>query len=323
MKKTDKILITGGYGLVGTALVNFFLEKNFKVVVFGKRKSKKRKKFFFKSENLIFENGDLVNFNILRQILNKHKFDGIFHLGSQTQVLDAIKNPYATYQANFIGTLNLLEVHRQTNNNIPLLYGSTDRVYGDLKKKYYYEKDNLSAIYPYDCSKATSDMMCQSYSKTYSSKIGIVRSCNIFGECDFNLNRIVPETVISLLKNKKIKIRTTGKHKRDYIYVGDICRAYYEIFNKLKSSKNNLAIYNTSSNYNLTSLQLIKKIHKLMNVKENYIIENKSKTEIKNLRLNFDKIKKEIKWKPLISLDQGLINTIHWYKKNIQLFKNF
>ena len=127
-------------------------------------------------------------------------------------------------------------------------------------------------------------MMCQSYSNTYKSKIGIVRSCNIFGECDFNLHRIVPETVISLLKNKRIKIRTTGKHKRDYIYVGDICRAYYKIFNKLRFSKNNLAIYNTSSNYNLTSLQLIKATQ-INERKENYIIENKSKTEIKNLRL--------------------------------------
>ena len=286
MRKINKILITGGFGLVGTALVNFFLNKKFKVVVFSKKKPVIRKKFFTKSKNLIFENGNLINKAKLEKVFNKHAFDGIFHLGSQTQVLNALKDPYNTYKANFIGTLNLLEIHRKTNNSVPFLYGSSDRAYGDLKKKYYTENDNLNAIYPYDCSKATSDMICQSFSKTYNSKIAIVRSCNIFGECDFNLNRIIPETIISLLKNKKLKIRTNGMQKRDYVYVGDICKAYYKIFIKLKSSKKNLAIYNTSSNYNLTTLQLVKKIYKLMAVKENYIIQNKSKTEIKNLRLN-------------------------------------
>ena len=126
--------------------------------------------------------------------------------------------------------------------------------------------------------------------------------------------------VILILKKKTLKIRTTGKQKRDYVYVNDICRAYYKIFIKLQTSKNNLIIYNTASKYNLSALQLIKKIYKIMNTKENYIIKNVSKAEIKNQRLNYNKIKKEIKWKPLISLDSGLKKTINWYKVNKSLF---
>ncbi|WP_440675413.1 GDP-mannose 4,6-dehydratase [Candidatus Pelagibacter sp. HIMB1593] len=323
MSKINKILITGGFGLVGTALVNFFLKKKFKVVVFSKKKLIIRKNFFIKSKNLIFENGNLINKTRLKKVFNKHDFSGIFHLGSQTQVLKALKKPHNTFKANLIGTLNLLEIHRKKNNKVPFIYSSTDRVYGDLKKKYYTENDNLNAIYPYDCSKATSDMICQSFSKTFNSKIAIIRSCNIFGECDFNLNRIVPETIISILKDKKLKIRSNGMQKRDYVYVGDICKAYYKIFINLKNSKNDLLIYNASSNYNLTTLQLVKKIYKLMALKENYMIENNSKVEIKNQRLNFNKIKSEINWKPNTSLEQGLRYTINWYKKNIQLFKNF
>lgn len=320
MKKIKKVLITGGYGLVGTALVNLFLKKKIKVVILSNKKPHRRKKFFIRSKNLMFENGNLTNLKILNKIFSKHEFDGIFHLGSQTQVIYAFQNPYETYQANLIGTLNLLEIHRKKYNNIPFLYSSTDRAYGESKKKFYSENDSLNAVYPYDCSKATSDMLCQSYSKTYNSKIGIVRSCNVFGECDFNLNRIIPETIISLLKKKKLKIRSSGIQRRDYVYVDDICRAYFKIFNKLRFSKNNLTIYNVASKYNLSALQLIKKIYKLMSIKENYVIENKSKAEIKNLRLNFNKIKREIKWEPLISLDQGLKRTINWYKKNIELF---
>lgn len=109
-------------------------------------------------------------------------------------------------------------------------------------------------------------------------------------------------------------------NKRDYVYVSDICRAYYKIFIKLQNSKSCLMIYNTASRDNLSALQLIKKIYKIMNVKENYIIKNTSKAEIKEQRLNYDKIKKEIKWKPLISLDHGLKKTINWYKYNQNLF---
>lgn len=320
MSKINKVFITGGYGLLGTALVNFFLIKKIKVVILDFKKPNYRKNFFFTNKNLIIEKGDLINFKTIQKIFARHKFDGIFHLGAQTQVLDAFKKPYNTYQTNLIGTLNILEIIRKNKINTPFLYSSSDKAYGELKNKYYFETDNLSGVYPYDASKSVSDIICQSYSKTYNSKIGIIRSANIYGECDFNLNRIVPETIISILKNKRLIIRSTGKQKRDYIYVEDICKAYYKIFQKLKISKNNLLIYNTASKDNLSALQLVKKIFKIMNVKENFIIKNISKAEIKNQRLNFNKIKREIKWKPTVSLDVGLKKTINWYKENIDLF---
>lgn len=111
--KIKKILVTGGYGLLGTSLVNFFLKKKIKVVVFDLKKPFFRKNFFIKSNKLVIEKGDLTNFNSLKKLFNDHRFDGIFHLGAQTQVLDALKNPYDTYQANLIGTLNILEILRK------------------------------------------------------------------------------------------------------------------------------------------------------------------------------------------------------------------
>mgnify|MGYP006078494489 FL=1 len=316
----NKILITGGYGLLGISLVNFFLRKKAKVVIFDYKKPTIRKKFFTQSKNLIIEKGNFINLNNLVKIFKKHKFDGVFHLGAQTQVLKAYEKPYETFQTNVVGTLNLLEILKRQVINIPLLYSSSDKAYGELQKNYYYEDDNLNAVFPYDASKSTSDLICQSYSKTYDMKVGIIRSANIFGECDFNLKRIVPETVISILKNKQLKIRSSGKQKRDYIYVEDVCRAYYKVFLKLKNTKNNLLIYNTGSKYNLNALQLVKKICKILNVKENYIVKNISKAEIQNQRLNYNKIKKEINWSPIYSLDYGLKKTIFWYKKNIKLF---
>ena len=316
----QKVLITGGYGLLGVSLVNFLLKKKIKVVILDYKKSNKRKIYFTKSKNLIIEKGNFVNFNNLLRIFKKHSFDGIFHLGAQTQVLKAFNKPYETHQTNVLGTLNLLEILRQKKLNIPFVYSSSDKAYGELKKKYYFENDKLNGLFPYDASKSASDLICQSYSKSYNIKVGIIRSANIFGECDFNVNRIVPETIISVLKNKKLKIRSSGKQKRDYIYVEDVSRAYFNVFSELKNKKKYLLIYNTGSKYNLNALQLIKKIYKILNVKENYIIKNTSKAEIQNQRLNYNKIKKEIGWKPTFSLEYGLIKTVNWYKKNIKLF---
>ncbi len=192
----QKVLITGGYGLLGVSLVNFLLKKKIKVVVLDYKKSNKRKIYFTKSKNLIIEKGNFVNFNNLLRIFKKHSFDGIFHLGAQTQVLKAFNKPYETHQTNVLGTLNLLEILRQKKLNIPFVYSSSDKAYGELKKKYYFENDKLNGLFPYDASKSASDLICQSYSKSYNIKVGIIRSANIFGECDFNVNRIVPETII-------------------------------------------------------------------------------------------------------------------------------
>tara|TARA_B100001057_G_scaffold237100_1_gene237443 strand:+ start:3168 stop:4124 length:957 start_codon:yes stop_codon:yes gene_type:complete len=315
-----KFLITGGYGLLGVSLVRLLLKKKNKVVILDYKKSNKSNFFFKKNKNLIIENGNFVNFKSLLKIFQKHNFDGIFHLGAQTQVLKAYQDPYHTHQTNVLGTLNLLEIIRIKKLKIPLIYSSSDKAYGELQKKYYYENDKLNASFPYDASKSASDIICQSYSKTYNIKVGIIRSANIFGECDFNIGRIVPETIISILKSKKLKIRSSGKQKRDYLYVEDVSIAYHKVFLELKNKKKKLLIYNTGSKHNLNALQLIKKIYKILGVQENYIIMNSSKAEIQNQRLNYNKIKREIGWEPKFSLDFGLKKTISWYKQNIKLF---
>ena len=196
-----KFLITGGYGLLGISLVKLLLKKKAKVVILDYKKSNKSDLFFEKNKNLKIENGNFINMKSLIRIFKKHNFDGIFHLGAQTQVLRAYQDPYHTHQTNVLGTLNLLEIIRIKKLKIPLIYSSSDKAYGELQKKYYYEDDKLNASYPYDASKSASDIICQSYSKTYNIKLGIIRSANIFGECDFNVGRIVPETIISVLKN--------------------------------------------------------------------------------------------------------------------------
>tara|TARA_B100000941_G_C28433922_1_gene515819 strand:- start:108 stop:1058 length:951 start_codon:yes stop_codon:yes gene_type:complete len=310
-----KFLVTGGFGLLGVSLVNLLLKKKYKVVILDYKY--KRKHFFKKNKNLIIIKGNFTNKKTVEKILLKNKFQCIFHLGAQTQVLKGLKNPYNTYKVNVIGTLNFLETLRNKNLQIPFIYSSSDKAYGELEKKFYLETDKLNANYPYDTSKSSSDLICQSYSKTYKLKVGIIRSANIFGGYDLNLNRIFPDTILSILKNKQLIIRSSGKQKRDYIYVEDVSNAYYSLYKYLIKSSNNLKVYNIGSKYNLTTLQIVKKIYQIMKKPENFVIKNYSKAEIQNQRLNYNKIKRELKWKPKFNLKLSIIKTINWYKNNL------
>ena len=125
-----------------------------------------------------------------------------------------------------MGTVNILECIKNTNPKIVFIYASSDKAYGEKKSSSYKESDKLNAIYPYDVSKSASDLISQSYSITYGLSVGILRCANLYGPGDFNLKRIIPETIINTFKNKKLKIRSNGKLTRDYLYVEDAADAY-------------------------------------------------------------------------------------------------
>ena len=222
-----------------------------------------------------------------------------------------------------MGTINLLELIREIDSNILFIYSSSDKAYGEIKKRDYLETDKLDSVYPYDLSKTCSDLICQSYSKVYDLNVAIVRCGNLYGPGDFNKNRIIPETIISTIQNKKLKIRSSGKLVRDYLYVDDAVSAYYLIMNEMLKKGKKLLIYNVGSKDNFSVVSLVKLILKIMNKdKLKPIILNKSKQEINFQKLNDKKIRKELGWKQNVSMALGLKNTINWYKKNYSFFVN-
>ena len=320
MKKN--ILITGGMGLLGKPLIKFLSKKKYNVFVLDKSKNKKRNKLISRKV-ASFVYGNFQNKPLLKKIIKNKKINIIFHTGAITQVLQGLRDPYGTYKNNIMGTVNILECIREVDPSILFVYSSSDKAYGEVKDRSYLENDNLSSIYPYDLSKTCSDLICQSYFTVYKLNVAIVRCGNLFGPGDFNLNRIIPETIISLINNKRIKIRSSGKLVRDYLYVDDAVNAYYMIMKTLEKYKNKkLLIYNVGSKYNLSVLQLVNLILDLMKKKHlKPIIMNKSKQEINFQKLNDNKIKRDLGWKQKVSLKSGLFKTIKWYQDNYKLFK--
>ncbi|MFL2878821.1 MAG: NAD-dependent epimerase/dehydratase family protein [Candidatus Pelagibacter sp.] len=314
------ILVTGGLGLLGKPLVTFLKKKKYNVFVLDRSKNKKRNRLI-KGKNTNFIYGNYQNKNFLKKTIKNRKINIIFHTGAITQVLEGLKYPLKTYKNNIMGTINILECIRQINPKILLIYSSSDKAYGEIKKRNYLESDNLNSIYPYDLSKTCSDLICQSYSKVYNLKVAIVRCGNLFGPGDFNKNRIIPETILSTIKNQRLKIRSSGKLIRDYLYVDDAVKAYFMIMNKLKNTNSKILIYNVGSKDNLSVIKLVNMILGLMKRKDlKPIILNKSKKELKLQKLNDNKIRKELKWRQSITIKKGLNKTINWYKENRNLF---
>ena len=314
------ILVTGGLGLLGKSLVIFLKKKKYNVFVLDRSKNKKRNRLI-KGRNINFIYGNYQNKNFLKKTIENKNINIIFHTGAVTQVLEGLKYPLKTYKNNIMGTINILECIRQINPKILFIYSSSDKAYGEIKKRNYLENDTLKSIYPYDLSKTCSDLICQSYSKVYNLKVAIVRCGNLFGPGDFNKNRIIPETILSTIKNQRLKIRSSGKLIRDYLYVDDAVKAYFMIMNKLKNNNSNTLIYNVGSKDNLSVIKLVNMILSLMNRRDlKPIILNKSKKELKFQKLNDNKIRKELGWKQSITINKALNKTINWYKENRNLF---
>jgi len=316
----QNILITGGFGLLGGNLYNFLKDKKYNVYILDKKKNFLKKNYFKVDKKKVFL-GDYLDKDYVKKIIIKNKINVIFHTGAVTQVLLALKDPEYTYNNNINGTLNFLEIIRKINKKIVFIYSSSDKAYGEVGKKSYKEETCLNSIFPYDVSKSCSDLICQSYAKTYNLKIGILRCGNLYGPGDFNTGRLINGFIISKIKNKRFIIRSNGKLVRDYLYVGDAVNAYYLTMKALINKKKNLRIYNVGSKYNLNVLEMTSKVSKIVDNKEaNLKILNSSKNEISFQKLNYKKIMKELNWSQKVDLNTGLKKTIEWYKSYINLF---
>ena len=317
------ILVTGGMGILGSSLLNILSKKyNKKNIYFLDRNKNKKRKYPLNIDKFKSISGNFNNYNEVYNIIKSKKIDVIFHLGAVTQVIDAYKSPINTFNTNIKGTINICESIRKIDKEILFIYSSSDKAYGSMTKKEYFENDRLHGDFPYDVSKSASDLIVQSYSKTYNLKVGIIRSGNIFGPGDFNLDRLVPGVIVNSIKNKKTYVRSNGKLSRDYVYVDDVARGYSLLLEKMRKDKKRLFIYNIGSKTNLTVIQMINKILFVLKKKElRPIILNNSKIEIKEQKLNYLKARKELNWNIKNKFITDLKKTVNWYKKNISFFR--
>jgi len=314
--KNKKILVTGATGLLGSHLVKNLLDEGNKVIVLVR--DKVPYSYFYElrlNKKTVIVDGDLLDRNLIERVMFEYEIDGVFHLGAQTQVVTANSYPLSTWRSNVEGTWNMLEAARNYGGCKTIIVASSDKAYGEHKQLPYLEDTPLLGISPYDASKACADMISRSYAITYGLPVVITRCANIFGEGDYNLQRLIPGAIDAFSKNRVFIIRSDGKLVRDYIYVKDVVEAMLLIWKVFEKEGLGGEVFNISSEKPMSVLAIVKEISKVMKKRLKYKIARIARNEIKKQTLSASKLKSRLGWKVAYSLNKGLKKTIDWQMK--------
>lgn len=299
--KGKRVLITGINGFIGS---NLAMElKKLKADVYGV------------SSKIIAKNvlkSDILDISRLDNFVGKNKIQICFHLAGHSLVEEGQSDPYNTFSVNIQGTLNMLELARK-NKFEKIIIASSSHVYGKNKVPYY-EGFIPRPSRPYETSKACTDLIAQSYADTFNLPVYISRFVNVYGPGDLNFNRIFPKVIRHIYKEEKM-LFWGGNVVRDYLYISDAVDAYL----KLCTNKNKFRGMNRVFNFgggNLISVKdLLVKISshakKPLKIKKSSI---KRQKEIKSQYVSFAKAKKILGWNPSVTLDEGILRSLDWYR---------
>jgi CDP-glucose 4,6-dehydratase len=261
-------------------------------------------------------NGDVTDLALLERILNEYEIETVFHLAAQAIVLTANRSPVSTFESNIRGTWSILEASRRSPWVKRIVVASSDKAYGEHTELPYDEGMSLRPTNFYDVSKASAELISQAYFKSYRLPVAIARCGNLYGGGDLNFNRIVPGTIESAHRGVSTVIRSDGQYVRDYFYVMDAVEAYLSLAQHMDSPGGVVGqAFNFSNEEPITVLGLVERILKRMGREElkPEVLGNAS-GEIVKQYLSSRKSRETLGWKAAFSLDEGLDQTISWYR---------
>ncbi len=310
-----KILITGATGFIGSHLSELCVEKGHKVTAFDRynpnynlgwlEKSKHRKKIKF-----IF--GDIRDYDSVSKAVSGS--DIVIHLAALIGIPYSYVSPLAYIRTNIEGTYNVLEACK--NHKIKqVIVTSTSETYGTAKYVPMDEKHPLLAQSPYAASKISADQIALSYWNSFKLPVKIIRPFNTFGPRQSS-RAIIPTIILQALNNKNIKLGNL-KPSRDFLYVEDTAKAYLEI---MKCKKFFGKIVNVGSGKEISIKKIVFIIKKIINSKSKIITDRKrvrgKSSEVQRLKCDNTLIKKNTNWKVSKNFEDGLEETIEWFKIN-------
>ncbi|QZY57483.1 GDP-mannose 4,6-dehydratase [Crassaminicella profunda] len=314
--KNRNVFITGATGFLGSYIAKELISLGANVTALvrdGVPNSNLYKMNCHKEMN--FVKGSLEDINVLERVLGEYEIHTVFHLAAQAIVGIANRNPISTFESNILGTWNILEACRRSPLVKAIVIASSDKAYGDQKNLPYHENMPLRGKHPYDVSKSCADLIAQTFYHTYKLPVCITRCGNLYGGGDLNFNRIIPQTIQTILNKEAPVIRSDGTNIRDYFYVEDAVNAYLLLAEKMEALNLSGEAFNFSNELYLTVSELVEKILKMMDSDLKPIILNEAKYEIKHQYLSANKARNLLGWKPIYSMQEGLKKTIEWYTK--------
>jgi nucleoside-diphosphate-sugar epimerase len=317
MKKT-KILVTGGSGFIGSHLVKKLLNDGYEVAITTKYDSVYDNiRLFNVWKSIKVIECDLRYSNSISKI-NDFNPEVIFHLAAYNDVKGSFDNYNEALESNVLGTANLLE---NLNKYKQFLYISSSEVYGyQRNNSTFIENMKPFPISPYSIGKYSGELYAQMHMKNLKKPIKILRPFNVFGESQ-STKAVIPELIKKFLNNQIVKI-TKGRQTREFNYVANTVNLLISA-SKEKSFFNQ--IVNISEGQEISIKSLAKNIKRLSQSNAKLIVGGlpERKTEIYRMKASIKKMKEKMLTKKLVSFEEGLKNTINWYRDEKNIFSIF
>lgn len=343
-KKYKNILITGGAGFIGSNAAAYFLKKGIKVTIldnFSRKGSEINAEWLVSQypKNIEIIRADItINQKILARLVEKS--DAVLHLAGQVAVTTSVDDPRQDFKVNAYGTLNVLEAIRQSSNKPPIIYSSTNKVYGEMldvkvvkqKTRYAYkdkpngisEEVQLDFHSPYGCSKGCADQYVKDYANIYGLKTVVFRQSCIYGPRQMGIEDQgwIAWFIIATLNEKPLTVYGDGKQVRDLLYIDDLCEAYElalinidkingEVFNIGGGIKNTLSVWS----------ELGPILEKYLTKKIDVSYADWRPGDQKIFVSDISKIKKMLGWYPKTNIEEGIYKLYHWVSDNKKAFK--
>ncbi len=316
--KDRPTFVTGATGFVGANIVERLLDLGAKICCLQRGTFQPNTLDIFNLRDRVdVVVGEINDLKLLETTFEKFKIESVFHLAAQALVGEANASPLSTFETNIRGTYVLLEAVRTNGKIGRIVIASSDKAYGSHENLPYREDFALNGLFPYDVSKACTDLLAQSFAHSYHLPLTIARSPNIYGPGDLNFSRIIPGTISSLLNDKAPVIRSSGAPIREFIHIDDVVDAYLLLAEQIDKSRGHA--FNFGSKSRLKILDLVNKIITLTghnnDLQPNVVSETKAEFEIDTKYLSDEKIYDAFGWQADIDIDKGLTQTIAWYRE--------
>ncbi|MFL5817850.1 MAG: NAD-dependent epimerase/dehydratase family protein [Conexibacter sp.] len=310
------VFVTGAYGLLGAWLTRALADRGDRVVVLQRDRAPRSALLLDAVEDALdVVHGDLNDDGLVARALGEYEVDTVFHLAAQTIVGTANRSPLATFESNVRGTWTLLEACR-LHGAQRVVVAASDKAYGASATLPYREEMPLDPRYPYDVSKAATDMIARSYWHTFGLPVAVTRFANLYGGGDLNRSRLIPEAVGAALAGRAPVIRSDGSPERDFLYVEDAVEAYLQLAEALDGEGARGEAFNAGGGQPHAVRDVVARICALAgtDVEPDVRGSGTPDGEIDRQYVDAAKLRSLTGWQPRVGLDEGLRRTIDWYR---------
>lgn len=321
VSSSRKVLVTGAYGLLGSWLVKALVRAGDTVTVLKRDDTVLSPLSLEGTEDAVnVVRGDCADASLMDRALGEYEIDTVFHLAAQTLVQTANRSPVPTFESNIRGSWVVLEACR-LHGVARVVVAASDKAYGEHDELPYREDFALQPRYPYDVSKAATDMIARSYWHTFDLPVAVTRFANIYGGGDLNFSRLVPEAVSAAIQGRAPIIRSDGTPERDFLYVEDAVSAYLAICDALDEGGSARGeAFNAGAGVPHAVRDVVAAICRIAGSDVEPDIRGKGTPagEIDRQYIDASKLRATTGWRPQVELEEGLRRTIEWHRQRPQ-----